>query len=1130
MPNSSFCVSRTAFKDSTSHYEINGKRAPFKEVASLLRAKGVDLDHNRFLILQGEVEQIALMKPKALNPHDAGMLEFLEDIIGSNRFQEPIELLKRTVSELEDRRSEKLNRVKLVEKEKDELEGPMKKAMEFIKSENEVVEKKNVGYQRYVYECNKKIEVIEDKRKKYEESAQETIEKVEAVSKQKEEKEKEYSQCKKDWSKVQVELEKAQEDFNSHDKLDNQLREEMKATNIKRKKLATLVKEQEAKLEHLSSVPEANKKKIEECEELKQKKEAELKDEEEKYDKAAENLRSETQEYQDEKEKLEAKLVGLRKEVDEKDSVLKLAQDELNLAKSKEEREKCRLEQMEGNLNTFKVTLTNSSERKEVLAKKIPATEKSLKEYEAKLDKATQDDDKLRRDVVSKRGALNEQQQEKQAHKSHGRVIDALMEEKRLGRIPGIFGRLGDLGNIDRKYDVAVSTAGGGGLDQILVDSPETGKACINFLKKNNVGRGNFLALNKTERWVDRANNKLKTPQNADRLFDLIQPVEPRFATAFYHVLKDTLVARDIKQAQEVAFGEDGRRPERFRTVTFRGEIINVDGAMIGGGNPIKGKMGTDIKDRRSIGEAVNFEQLQAQLDEALEVYEANNKIKTEAEIAVAKFKKELNEYRREENKINIELNGLEARIANLEKDIAKQKKILAQSRPDPKHVEELKSKIEACEAEYEKAKEKSGSIEFEVKKLNAKIKDIMGSKLKAIQKKVDDTKAQLDKVKKELTRLDLEIKKSERDMEKCKDKKEGYETEKSEAENKMRDMNTKRQELEKIGKEALEEVAKKKKDEEEMKEKVHVLSKDIEKLKEAEDKVKSKQIEINQQREKFDAEVKEQKKARKHWKRELEKLKFRDVPGQETPELKEYPEDALEELDVEKWQYELTAMEEKITSQKVNLAAIDEYRQKESVYLERVNELEAITGKKDKQKKNHDELRKMRLNEFMEGFSIITAKLKEMYQMITLGGDAELELVDSLDPFTEGIVFSVRPPSKSWKNISNLSGGEKTLSSLALVFALHYYKPTPLYVMDEIDAALDFKNVSIVANYIKERTKNAQFIIISLRSNMFELADRLVGIYKTHNCTKSATINPGKIANEEEPMPSASGTQKITA
>ncbi len=146
---------------------------------------------------------------------------------------------------------------------------------------------------------------------------------------------------------------------------------------------------------------------------------------------------------------------------------------------------------------------------------------------------------------------------------------------------------------------------------------------------------------------------------------------------------------------------------------------------------------------------------------------------------------------------------------------------------------------------------------------------------------------------------------------------------------------------------------------------------------------------------------------------------------------------------------------------------------------------------------------------------------------MITMGGNAELELVDSLDPFSEGIVFSVMPPKKSWKNIANLSGGEKvcyclcylqvkcssllsqTLSSLALVFALHHFKPTPLYVMDEIDAALDFRNVSIVANYIKERTKNAQFVIISLRNNMFELADRLVGIYKTDNTTKSIAINP---------------------
>jgi structural maintenance of chromosome 4 len=103
---------------------------------------------------------------------------------------------------------------------------------------------------------------------------------------------------------------------------------------------------------------------------------------------------------------------------------------------------------------------------------------------------------------------------------------------------------------------------------------------------------------------------------------------------------------------------------------------------------------------------------------------------------------------------------------------------------------------------------------------------------------------------------------------------------------------------------------------------------------------------------------------------------------------------------------------------------------------------------------------------------------------------------------------------------MSKLSGGEKTLSSLSLIFALHIFKPSPLYCMDEIDAALDYKNVAIVGKYIKEgvcnnkssstqKARNSQFIIISLRNNMFELADKLVGIYKTHDVTQTITINP---------------------
>lgn len=143
-----------------------------------------------------------------------------------------------------------------------------------------------------------------------------------------------------------------------------------------------------------------------------------------------------------------------------------------------------------------------------------------------------------------------------------------------------------------------------------------------------------------------------------------------------------------------------------------------------------------------------------------------------------------------------------------------------------------------------------------------------------------------------------------------------------------------------------------------------------------------------------------------------------------------------------------------------------------------------------------------------MNVFNHIRLQLKSVYQLLTHGGDADMELVDVNDPF-EGVNFVVRPPKKSWKQISNLSGGEKTLSSLALIFALHHIKPTPIYVMDEIDAALDFRNVSIVANYVLRQASGAQFIIISLRNNMFEMAHQLVGVCKVNDVTSTLVLMP---------------------
>lgn len=122
MPNSTIVVSRKAFKNNASQYSINGRNSNYTEVTTMLREKGIDLDHKRFLILQGEVESIAQMKPKAQNEHDDGLLEYLEDIIGTAKYKQPIEDAAKEVEALNEVCLEKSNRVSLVEKEKDSLE------------------------------------------------------------------------------------------------------------------------------------------------------------------------------------------------------------------------------------------------------------------------------------------------------------------------------------------------------------------------------------------------------------------------------------------------------------------------------------------------------------------------------------------------------------------------------------------------------------------------------------------------------------------------------------------------------------------------------------------------------------------------------------------------------------------------------------------------------------------------------------------------------------------------------------------------------------------------------------------------------------------------------------------------
>lgn len=223
-------------------------------------------------------------------------------------------------------------------------------------------------------------------------------------------------------------------------------------------------------------------------------------------------------------------------------------------------------------------------------------------------------------------------------------------------------GRLGSLGTIPDKYDVAVSTACGA-LNNLVVDTVEQGQGCIEYLRKQNVGRASFMVLEK----LNQSNglDKIATPENVPRLFDLIKPKEPRFAPAFYKGVGNTLVANDLDQANRIAFGGQ----KRWRVVTLSGQLIDASGTMSGGGNHVsRGGMSSKLAAEAVRPETLRIyekesEEASKQLDDVLQ---SLRRIESEVE-ALSRSGPQID---MAIEKINLDIQGGQRRIADAEKRV----------------------------------------------------------------------------------------------------------------------------------------------------------------------------------------------------------------------------------------------------------------------------------------------------------------------------------------------------------------------------------------------------------------------------------------------------------------------------
>lgn len=1138
-------VSRSAYKNNSSRYMINGRESNFTEVTTLLRNRGIDLDHKRFLILQGEVESIAQMKPKAENENDDGLLEYLEDIIGTSDYKKPIEETQAQVESLNEDCVEKTSRLQIVEKELKSLEGQRDQIIKFLEIENDLTLKRSALCQLYIHLCSKRIELSTKVIEEQQVSLKEELVKTDQNKRKVQELTDEHKSKSKELEKFKKQVQEMSKLLSKQEIAKVQTEEKKKHLEAKHKKLEKTIKgalhsrnESQTWLDNYEQESENLSDQLKELE-------LSLKKENIELEKIQNELKDKTQVFTDEIEKTQRLLEPWRLKISAKESEIAVAQSQADLLKEKADSFEATLNESKEKIMSIKKQGREKEQHTEELKQELEHVTSQIKLGVDECNDASAKLIKMRQNVSTQRQALSDSKQSVNEFQSQNNVLAGLMKLSDSSRIQGFHGRLGRLGIIDQKYDVAISTACPS-LDNIVVETVDTGQQCIEYLRKNNLGRAKFILL---DRLPKQDLSRIETPENVPRLFDLVKPNDPMFAPAFFSVLGNTLVAKDAEQARRIAYSR-----KRWRVVTLDGMLVDTSGTMSGGGTTVK-VGGMKNKAVQAVSQS-KFKEMETKLQEHEERLQL-------AEATFMKMETALKELQERKPAIELDISKSELEIQSLAKSLEEAqnqynelaRENQAGSSNALKEWESVTKIVTKLESELQELKAHTQDLEQTIADLQEKIMEAGGVRLRLQMSKVDGMKDQIQLCNTRLTNGVMEKTKAQNEVKKYTRIIESSEKELAESEvenqhiaSKWNDMLAETQRLEAEVEADNDTLSEKQEALDQLKSELNTMQKEI-------NSMRSTEIEIENTIEQHQKSLKEDTRSRKNYVEQLNGLSLHDIadlkgvkiekkPGiepmietesermeedededdddHEEREIEipasqnnndsptcivEYSPDELASFNKDELKREIAALEETNQNAKIDMQVLRDYRRRLEEYQRRKDDLNESVAKRDSIKKQCDDLKQKRLDEFMTGFNTISMKLKDMYQMITMGGNAELELVDSLDPFSEGIIFSVMPPKKSWRNISNLSGGEKTLSSLALVFALHHYKPTPLYVMDEIDAALDFRNVSIVATYIKERTKHGQFIVISLRNNMFELARQLVGIYKVNNMTKSIAL-----------------------
>ena len=727
-------------------------------------------------------------------------------------------------------------------------------------------------------------------------------------------------------------------------------------------------------------------------------------------------------------------------------------------------------QEIEANRNKIIKELDEVNQKKQESTKKI-------QEYDNQINKIGMES----RIKESRLKFLQETEREKEGYsKSIKSILQACEKDSNLRN--GMHDVLANIISVPKEYQTAIEMCLGQAMQNIVTDTESTAKKLVEYLRTNNLGRASFLPITSVKgKKIEKINTK--NVQGVVGIASDLVKNDKTYEQIVLNLLGRTVIVEDMDSAIALA----KQNSYSFKIVTLKGDIINPSGAITGGS--------VMTKTVNILGRKKEIEDLENQLKEMKQKLEKEEKAKQEYLSSIDSILSKAEEMEKTKQEAEIiyatekqKLTSLEANVEKLEVRLSK-----------------IKEEIANIENEKVQNREEKANFEEEIKVLENEITEL-NSVIAVFAEQNKDNQKYIDDLNFDITNLKISVSsfsESEASIDEIVQR----------VEQDIEASNTSIQNKEKI-------CADLKVENEANTAKIIELEQEIEKAKQEvnqssskAEELKNSRIEKNATLEKIEQEINEELKLIDDLKEQINKIEIKksklEVELEQvvnkmweeyeiTPNNAENYEKPTNVAEVQKRVNKLRNEIKELGS--INIDSIEEYRQTKERFDFMTEQKADLEQASEKLKNIITDMTEVMKKQFAEQFKIINKNFGEIFAELFGGGKANLKLADEANILECGIDIEAQPPGKKLQNMMLLSGGEKALTAIALLFAILKINPAPFCVLDEIEAALDDVNVYRFAEYLKKFTKEIQFLVITHRKGTMEAADTVYGITMEEN------------------------------